>query len=98
MIAIVPHAQGCVLSVRAQPNARRNGVLGEHAGALRLGVTAAPEKGRANKALVELLRDLLGVKRSQVELLSGETCHDKRFLVTGLSADELRSRITALLT
>ncbi len=96
MIEVTPHAQGCVLSVRAQPGARKNGIVGEHAGALKLAVTAPPDRGRANKALTELLRGLLGLKRSQVELLSGETSHDKRFLLVGLAADEARARILHL--
>jgi uncharacterized protein (TIGR00251 family) len=97
MIAVAPHAEGCVLAVRAQPGARKSGVVGEHAGALKLAVTAPPDRGRANRALVELLRELLDVRRSQVELLSGETSQDKRFLIRGLTETEVRARVTALL-
>jgi uncharacterized protein (TIGR00251 family) len=97
MIAVREHPEGCVLPVRAQPGARKAGVLGEQAGALRVAVTAPPEDGRANKALVEALREALGVKRSQVELLGGETSRDKRFLIRGVSRAELASRLAALL-
>jgi uncharacterized protein len=97
MIAIAEHAEGCVLPVRAQPGARKAGILGEQGGALKLAVTAPPEDGRANKALTEALRELLGLKRSQVELLSGETSRDKRFLIRGLGRAELESRIKQLL-
>src|SRR6516164_7771420 len=97
MIAIADHAEGCVLPVRAQPGARKTGVLGEQAGALKVAVTAPPEDGRANKALLETLRDALGVKRSQIELLGGQTSRDKRFLIRGLTPAELQSRLTALL-
>jgi uncharacterized protein (TIGR00251 family) len=98
VIVITPHPDGSILAVRAQPGARKNGVLGEHGGALKLAVTAPPERGRANKALTELLRELLGVKRSQVELYSGETSQDKRFLIRGLTAEELQNRLARLLT
>jgi uncharacterized protein (TIGR00251 family) len=84
--------------VRAQPGARRDGIQGEHAGALKVAVSAAPEQGKANKAIIEVLRKALGVKRSQIELLSGDTSRDKRFLVRGLSREELESRLAALLT
>jgi hypothetical protein len=84
------------LSVRAQPGARKAGVLGEQAGALRLAVTARPEDGRANAALVELLRDLLGLKRSQVELHSGATGRNKRILIRGITKSELASRLAAM--
>ena len=85
-----PHPEGCLLSVRAQPAARKNAVMGERAGALKVAVTAPPEDGRANQAVTELLRDWLGLKRSQVELLSGATNRNKQFLIRGLNADELR--------
>jgi uncharacterized protein (TIGR00251 family) len=97
MIAIAEHPEGCLLPVRAQPGARRSAVLGEQAGALKVAVTAPPEDGRANQALVELLRDWLGVKRSQLELAGGATSRAKRFLVRGVTAEELRSRIAARL-
>ena len=44
MIEPGPHAEGSTLSVRARPGARRNAVLGERNGALRVAVTAAPEQ------------------------------------------------------
>jgi uncharacterized protein (TIGR00251 family) len=97
MISISEHAEGCILPVRAQPGARKTGVLGEQAGALKVAVTAPPEDGRANKALTEALRDALGVKRSQVELVSGQTSRDKRFLIRGLTKADLESRLAALL-
>ncbi|MFO0926950.1 MAG: DUF167 domain-containing protein [Gemmataceae bacterium] len=97
MIALTDHADGCVLPVRAQPGARRAGVQGERNGALKLAVTAPPEDGRANDALIELLHDLLEVKRSQIELLSGQTARDKRFLIRGLSREQLQSRLDRLL-
>jgi uncharacterized protein (TIGR00251 family) len=97
MIRLTEHAEGWVLPVRAQPGARKAGVLGEQAGALKLAVTAPPEDGRANLALTELLRNLLGVKRSQVALLSGTTNRDKKFLIEGLTRPELETRIAILL-
>ncbi|MBI2807892.1 MAG: YggU family protein [Planctomycetes bacterium] len=86
MIAIADHAEGCVLSVRAQPGARRNAIVGEQAGALKVAVTAPPDKGRANDALVEVLADALSVKRSQIELVSGQTNRQKRFLIRGMTS------------
>ncbi len=97
MIAVSDHAEGFVLSVRAQPGARRGGVQGEQAGALKIAVTAPPADGRANHALVEQLRQALRVKRSQVELIGGHTSRDKRFLIRGLTRAELEARLAALL-
>lgn len=89
MIAVTPHAEGATVAVRAQPGARKVGVLGERAGALKIAVTAPAEDGRANDALVEVLKEWLGVKRSQVELVSGRANRNKVFLIRGVSADQL---------
>lgn len=97
MIAITDHAEGCILPVRAQPNARKTGVQGEQAGSLKVAVTAPPEDGRANKALVEVLREALRLRRSQVELLSGETSREKRFLIRGVGRSDLQVQLTRLL-
>jgi len=96
MIQLTEHAEGVILPVRAQPGARKTGILGEQAGALKVAVTAPPEDGRANKALFEVLREALELKRSQVELLSGQTSRDKRFLVRGITAVELQRRVARL--
>jgi uncharacterized protein (TIGR00251 family) len=94
MIVITEHAEGCVLPVRAQPGARGTGILGEQAGSLKVAVTAPADQGRANKALIEVLRAALELKRSQVELLSGLTSLDKRFLIRGLNPAQLNARLT----
>jgi uncharacterized protein len=96
VIELAEHADGVLVSVRAQPGARKAGVLGERAGALKLAVTAPPKDGRANAALVELLRDLLGVKRSEVELYSGATSRDKKLLVRGMTKAELAAKLSSL--
>jgi uncharacterized protein (TIGR00251 family) len=93
MIRIHSHADGATLAVRAQPGARKNAVLGEQAGALKVAVSAPPEEGRANAAIVEVLKDWLGVKRSQVALLTGAANRNKVFLVRGLTAEELAARV-----
>ena len=97
MIELADHPDGVLLPVRAQPGARKAGILGEHAGALKLGVTAPPQDGRANEAVVELVRDLLGLKRSQVELVAGLKDRNKKLLIRGVVRTELAARIAALL-
>jgi uncharacterized protein (TIGR00251 family) len=97
MIEIADHPEGCVLPVRAQPGARKAGAKGEQGGALKLAVTAPPEDGRANAALMELLRELLGLKRSQIELIAGQTSRDKKFLIRGLGRSELVAKLEGVL-
>ncbi len=90
------HAEGCVLPIRAQPNARKAAVVGEHNGALKVAVTVPPEDGRANKALVELLCEVLELKRAQVEILGGDKSRDKRLLIRGITKTELTARLATL--
>lgn len=92
-IALEPHLEGTILPVRAQPGARRNEIRGEQDGLLKVCVTQAPEKGKANKALIALLSKSLGLRKSQIELVAGETSSQKRFLVRDVPPSELEDRI-----
>src|SRR5687767_6864557 len=97
MINLEPHSDGVILPVRAQPGASKSGVRGEHEGQLRVGVTQIAEKGKANKALIQVLAKELDLRRAQIELLSGETSSTKRFLIRGVTMAELSARIEILL-
>ena len=87
------HPLGTVLSVRAYPGAKKNEIRGEQAGALKVCITAVPEKGKANKALTEFLATHFGVRKSQVELISGETSTQKKFLFHGVSIEEMTAKL-----
>jgi uncharacterized protein (TIGR00251 family) len=93
MIQISDHAEGCIVPVRAQPGARRSGIVGEHGGALKIAVTAPPDQGKANRALIEVVCGALNLKRSQVEIVGGNASRDKRILIRGLSSAQLRSAL-----
>jgi hypothetical protein len=86
-----------LLPVRAQPGAKSSGVRGIQDGALKVSVTQIAEKGKANKALRAVLSDALNVRKSQLELVAGETSGHKQFLVRGVTIEELRQRIRKLL-
>ena len=79
--------------VRVQPRAKRNAIRPGAGGGLKVYVTAPPEDGRANEAVVEIIADWLGVKRRQVEILSGETNRNKVIRVTGLSPAQLEAAL-----
>lgn len=95
-VQIQLHADGATLAVRVQPKAKRNAVTGEQGGALKVAVTAPPEDGRANAAVLELLRDALDLSRGQAELLSGHTNRNKVVLVRGVTPQQLTERVAAL--
>jgi len=95
MIALQQRAEGVVLPVRARAGGRANSLQGEHDGALKVSVTTAPEKGKANQAIAALLCRELGLRKGQVELIAGATSPRKQFLLRDVSADELQKRIEA---
>ena len=84
---------GCMINVRVQPRASRDRVLGFRDGGLRVSVTAPPQDGRANTALLELLADGLGVARSRLRIVRGHTARDKVVEVEGLTMEEVRIRM-----
>jgi uncharacterized protein (TIGR00251 family) len=97
MLSLEGTPQGTILPVKAHPGSRRNGILGTHDGALRLAVSQAPEKGKANTALIKLLAEILGLSKNRIELVSGETSPHKKFLIRGLAVEELSATMTTLL-
>ena len=97
VINLVQLENGIQLPVKAQAGARVNGITGQHDGALKVSVTQAPEKGKANKALVKVLAAALGLKNSQVELSSGAASPAKSFVVSGIELSDLIRRLQAIL-
>ena len=85
--------RGTHLSVRAQPNARRAGILGEHGGAVRVAVNVPPEQGKANAAVANVLAEALACRASEVVLVSGPSNRSKRFLIVGLDPATIRDRL-----
>ncbi len=97
MIELKERSGGIVLAVKAQPGARRNAIVGTHAGALKVAVSAAPENGKATAAIIELLADSLGLPRSNIQLLSGASSRQKQFLIGGVELNELEKKVLAAL-
>jgi uncharacterized protein (TIGR00251 family) len=86
------------LAVRVQPGARRDALLGRlETGAWKLAVSAPPEDGRANDAVVELLARLLGVKRRQVTVARGQASRSKQIEITGMTAEAAGRKLAAAL-
>lgn len=84
---------GCRFAVRVQPRASRDEVVGVQESHLRVRLTAPPVEGQANAALVDLLAKRLGVRRSAVSIVSGETGRLKWVEVAGLTPAELVRRL-----
>jgi uncharacterized protein (TIGR00251 family) len=58
-------ADGCTVSVRVHPGARRNAVSGVHDGAVKISLTTPPVDGRANEALIAFVAELVGIPRGR---------------------------------
>jgi uncharacterized protein len=84
---------GVELLVLVQPRASRTKVVGEHDGRLKIALAAPPVDGEANEALVGFLAEVLGVRRSAVELVDGATGRRKRVRVSGCGEDTARARL-----
>ena len=86
------------LTLRVQPGARRTALLARLAsGEYKVAVAAPPLEGRANEAVVELLSDLLGVKRRQVTVARGSSSRSKLIEVEGLEDADVHARLAARL-
>jgi uncharacterized protein (TIGR00251 family) len=82
--------ESALLSIRVQPRARRDEVVGERAGAIVIRLAAPPVDGKANAALTAFIAKAAGVPRSRVEIVRGASARDKVVLVTGVAEAELR--------
>ncbi|TEU14652.1 MAG: YggU family protein [Anaerolineales bacterium] len=84
---------GAAFPVRVIPRASRNEVEGITGNALKVRVTAPPVEGAANKALIELLAERLKVRKSQIEIVAGQTSRHKMISVVGLGPSEVEARL-----
>jgi len=98
MITIEETARGLVITLRAYPRGGRNAVKGEVAGALQVSTTQAPERGKANEALLATVASALDLRKGDLELLSGASARRKRVLITGLTRADLESRVRQALS
>jgi uncharacterized protein (TIGR00251 family) len=80
-----------LLPVKIVPGASRTKFLGEWQGRARIAVAAAPEKGKANQAVAELICDLLRIHARQVAVVSGLTSPLKTIRIEGVTADAVQA-------
>jgi uncharacterized protein (TIGR00251 family) len=84
---------GCQMKVRALPQAKRTEIGGIRGDAIVVRLTTAPRKGAANKALCRFLAKTLGVRGSDVRIVSGEKSRDKIIHFASLSEAEVRRKL-----
>jgi uncharacterized protein (TIGR00251 family) len=88
----------CVrLAVRVTPRASRNAITGEREGRLTLKVTAPPVDAAANAAVIALVGEAVKVPKRDVTIISGAHSRSKTLAVAGVTAAEVRHRLSAIL-
>ncbi len=92
-LTITPVKDGLLLLLRVSAGGSRAGILGIHGDRLKIAVRQAPERGKANKAVLSLLAEALGIQKADLEIRTGAGAPSKTVLVRGLSADNLRHLI-----
>ena len=81
------------LSVRLQPRAAKDEIVGERQGRIVIRVTAPPVDGRANDALIRLIARRANLARSRVTIVRGHSARDKAVRVDGVDAATLRAAL-----
>jgi uncharacterized protein (TIGR00251 family) len=85
---------GSAMAVHVTPRSRKNELTGISSdGTLRVRISAPPVEGSANKALLELLGHILGVRTSALEIIAGEKGKDKIISVVDLDAHTVEKRV-----
>ncbi|SEG02330.1 hypothetical protein SAMN05421819_1721 [Bryocella elongata] len=91
-----PLPTSATLSLRIQPGAKREGVVGAYGDALKIAIAAPAVDGKANEALIRLLASLLGIVRARIEIVSGQTSRSKVVRIEGLSTQEVLRALTTV--
>ena len=83
------------ISLRVQPKASKDRVVGKTENGWKIALTAPPVDGRANQACLSFLAKLLHVPRTSIHIIRGETSRQKLVEVNGLSLSEVEERFRA---
>ena len=85
--------RGAAFVVTLVSKASKTEIVGRHGDAIKIKVTAPPEKGKANEQLLELLAEKLGVSKGQLEIVAGAKSRHKIISVTGVTPQEVEEKL-----
>jgi uncharacterized protein (TIGR00251 family) len=88
---------GVLLSIRVKPRAKTNSIIGIRGERILISVTAAPEKGAANAAVLAVLAKILAVAPGELSVVRGHKSREKTICIASLSGEEIQKRLTAAL-
>ena len=88
--------KGSALAVRVTPRASRNEIVEMlDDGTIKVRIAAPPADDEANTALIEFLAEILGVPKSRLDIVAGETGRDKLIAVVDMDVETAHQRIVA---
>lgn len=89
--------KGVFIRIRLQPRSSRCAVEGVQENSLKIKLTAPPVEGEANRALIEFLSDLLGIRKSALSIDTGTKSREKRVKVEGMGVREMSKALSRVL-
>ena len=92
-VELTQSGPGVIIPVKAVAGASRDRIAGVLGGRVKITVSAAAEKGKANKAIAKVLAAALGVAPRDVQLVNGMTSVQKEFAAAGLTVSQVRQRL-----
>jgi uncharacterized protein (TIGR00251 family) len=78
------------LNVKVVPGSSRNQIVGWLGDALKIKVTAPPEKWQANEAVIKLLAETLGISTDDIKVVSGHSSPSKIVAITGMDDEAIK--------
>jgi uncharacterized protein (TIGR00251 family) len=84
---------GVIFTAKVVPGSSRTAVCGLLNGMLKIRIASAPERGKANQCLLELLAKVLGIKKNALSIISGEHNPVKRLRIEGMSSETLTEKL-----
>jgi len=96
MLDIDSEENAVVLKVKVVPGASRTRYMGELDAQAKIAVSAAPEKGKANKELIAYLAEILGASKRDITILSGHTAPQKKIRIANVTEDAVRAALEHL--
>ncbi len=87
---------GCgeiVITVKIVPGSSRTEAVGSYGQSYKIKISAPPEKGKANKMLINFLAEQLNIKTNAVQIKSGQTSAVKQILLQGVTTQDVQTRL-----
>jgi hypothetical protein len=93
LLSLRESKEGVIFEVLLQPRSSRNEISGIHEDCLKIRIASPPVEGKANQACIDFIARSLGLRRSEVEMISGHTSRRKRLLARNITIEDFKRRL-----